>query len=85
MARFRPEALKITDDPCFCEYWVINQSKDIRPCAILLFTPEQYRVLGMLEEDIYARDDLVLKEPKVCHWDNWKEKYFEFRKYHKLN
>ena len=55
MARFRPEALKITDDPCFCEYWVINQSKDIRPCAILLFTPEQYRVLGMLEEeDIYA-------------------------------
>ena len=36
MVRIRPAALKITTTEE--TYWVINESKDVRPCGILLFT-----------------------------------------------
>jgi len=43
--RIKPEVLKCTDKD---DYWVINESKNIRPYGVILFTQQQYDTISML-------------------------------------
>lgn len=59
--RFKPEALKCTN--C-TDYWVINDSKNVRPYGIILVTPEQYKTIQSIQSGLYSQN---------CDWNTWKQ------------
>ena len=72
--RIKPEALKCTQ--C-TDYWVINESKHIRPYGIILITSQQYDQIGR----IYGNAGFY-KQP--CDYSVWKDQYKAFRQKHNL-
>jgi hypothetical protein len=71
--RIKPEALKCT---ACVDYWVINESKNIRPYGIILFPADHVTKINSYGTSIY-------KAP--CDWGSWKDGYKKFRTSHSLS